>query len=332
MNQSNLKEITMSDKDLQEFKADHSGGDVVKGAEVPDPVTPAGGEVKKKLADLKKSVDPVADKVDASATPGQTAVAEEVEVEEVDITEAFASIFEGVDISEEVLGKFETIFEAAVNEATTAKVAEIAENLEEEFEVKLTESVNEAMEEIVENLDSYLDYVVSEWMEENKVAIESGIKVEMAESFMEGLKELFYEHNVEIDEETIDVVAGLEEELEAMKEETNRAINENIQLAEALRTLEAEKVFYEMTEGLTTSQAERLRVLSEKLDVSDLDEYRSDLGTLKESFFKTKSALAETVEDETSDELITEDVKPRVASPYDSVSAIVAALDAKANR
>jgi hypothetical protein len=322
----------MSDKDLQEFKADHSGGDVVKGAEVPGPVTPAGGEVKKKLADLKKSVDPVADKVDASSTPGQTAVAEEIEVEEVDITEAFASIFEGVDISEEVLGKFETIFEAAVNEATTAKIAEIAENLEEEFEVKLTESVNEAMEEIVENLDSYLDYVVSEWMEENKVAIESGIKVEMAESFMDGLKELFYEHNVEIDDETIDVVSGLEEELEAMKEETNRAINENIQLAEALRELEAEKVFYEMTEGLTISQAERLRILSEKLDISDLDEYRSDLGTLKESFFKTKSALAETVEDETSDELITEDVKPRVASPYDSISAIVAALDAKANR
>ena len=125
----------MSDKDLNELKADHSGGDVVKGAEVPGPVTPAGGEIKKKLADANKQVDPVADKVDPATTPGQTAVAEEIE--EVDITEVFASIFEGVDISEEVLGKFETIFEAAVNEATTANVAEIAESLEEEFEVKL---------------------------------------------------------------------------------------------------------------------------------------------------------------------------------------------------
>lgn len=321
----------MADKDLQEFKADHSGGDVVKGAEVPDPVTPAGGEIKKKLADVKKTVDPKADKVDASSTPGQ--VAEEIEVEEVDITEAFASIFEGVDISEEVLGKFETIFEAAVNEAVTSRVAEIEGNLSEEFEAKLTESVNEAMEEIVENLDSYLDYVVSEWMEENKVAIESGIKVEMAESFMEGLKELFYEHNVAIDEETIDVVSGLEEELEAVKTEANRAINENIVLAEEIQKLRADKVFGEIAEGLTTSQAERLRVLAEKLDVSDLEEYTADLGTLKESFFKTKSVIAETVEDETSDDLIVEEISPkRVASPYDSVSAIVAALDAKAKR
>ena len=323
----------MADKDLQEFKADHSGGDVVKGAEVPDPVAPAGGEIKKKLADVKKTVDPTADKVDASSTPGQKAVAEEVEVEEVDITEAFASIFEGVDISEEVLGKFETIFEAAVNEAVTTKVAEISENLQEEFEAKLTESVNEAMEEIVENLDSYLDYVVSEWMSENEVAIESGIKVQMAESFMEGLKELFYEHNVAIDDETIDVVSGLEEELETVKSEANRAINENIALAEEIQKLRADKVFGEIAEGLTTSQAERLRVLAEKLDVSDLEEYRSDLGTLKESFFKTKSVIAETVEDETSDDLIVEETSPkRVASPYDSVSAIVAALDAKAKR
>jgi len=322
----------MSDKDLNEFKADHTGGDVVKPAEVPGPVAPAGGAIKKKLADLDKQVDPTADKVNPAVTPGQTAVAEEFEVEEVDITEAFASIFEGIDISEEVLGKFETIFEAAVNEATTAKVAEIAENLEEEFEVKLTESVNEAMEEIVENLDLYLDYVVSEWMKENEVAIESGIKVEMADSFMESLKELFYEHNVAIDDETIDIVAGLEEELEVMRAETNRAINENIELAEALQTLEAGRVFTQIAEGLTTSQAERLRVLAEKLDVSDLDEYTSDLGTLKESFFKTKSAIAESVEDETSDDLLTEEVAPSVRSSYDSVNALVAALDAKAKQ
>lgn len=322
----------MADKDLNEFKADHSGGDVVKGAEIPDPVTPAGGEVKKKLADLKKEVDPKADKVDAKATPGQTAVAEEVEVEEVDITEAFASIFEGVDISEEVIGKFETIFEAAVNEASSAKALEIAEALEEEFEAKLNESVNEAMEEMVENLDNYLDYVVAEWMEENAIAIESGIKVEMAESFMNGLKELFYEHNVEIDEETIDVVAGLEEELEALKQDANDVINENIQLAEEIQALRADLVFGEVAEGLTTTQAERLRVLAERLDVTDLDEYKEDLSTLKESFFRTKAVIAETFEEETSDDLLSEDVKPRVTSGYDSISAIVAALDAKAKK
>lgn len=321
----------MSDKnDLKEFKADHSGGDVVKGAEVPDPVAPAGGEIKKKLADVKKAVDPRPKKLSTS-TPGQTMgeeseTDEEVVVEEVDITEAFASIFEGTDISEEVIGKFETIFEAAVNEAAFAKAQEIGEALEEEFEAKLAESVNDAMEEIVENLDNYLDYVVSEWMEENAVAIESGIKVEMAESFMEGLKELFYEHNVEIDEDTVDVVSALENELEEALEEANRAINSNIELAETINQLSAELAFREISEGLTTSQVERLRVLSEKLDVSDIDTYVEDLETLKESFFKTKtSTITENVDEE--DEILVEETKPTRVSQFDSVNAIASFLD-----
>jgi AcrR family transcriptional regulator len=328
---SSIKETKMSDKnDLQEFKADHSGGDVVKGAEVPDPVTPAGGEIKKKLADVKKAVDPTPNKLSTS-TPGQTMgeeaeTEEEVVVEEIDITEAFASIFEGTDISEEVIGKFGTIFEAAVNEAATAKVAEITESLEEKFQQELEESVNQVMEEIVENLDNYLDYVVSEWMEENTVAIESGIKVEMAESFMEGLKELFYEHNVDIDEETIDVVSALESELEEAITEANRAINNNIALSEEVARLSAEVAFREISEGLTTSQVERLRVLSEKLDVANLDTYVSDLATLKESFFKSKPVITESVSEE-SEELIVEETKPARASQFDSVNAIASFLD-----
>jgi AcrR family transcriptional regulator len=325
----------MSDKnDLKEFKADHSGGDVVKGAEVPDPVTPAGGEIKKKLADVKKNVDAAPKKL-AGKTPGQTMGEEseadeeaEVVVEEVDITEAFASIFEGTDISEEVIGKFSTIFEAAVNEAATAKAAEIAAALEEQFEEQLSESVNEAMEEIVENLDSYLDYVVSEWMEENAVAIESGIKVEMAESFMEGLKGLFYEHNIDIDDEKIDVISSLESELEEAIEEANKAINNSISLSEEIDRLSAELAFREVAEGLTTTQVERLRVLSEKLDVSDIDSYVEDLTTLKESFFKTKPVISESVNEE-EEGLIVEETQPVKASNYDTVNAIVAALNAK---
>ncbi len=317
----------MSDKnDLQEFKASHSGGDVVKGAEVPDPVTPAGGEIKRKLADVKKDVDATADKI-ANVTPGQT-MGEEVETEEVDVTEAFASIFEGTDISEEVIGKFGTIFEAAVNEAATAKAQGIVEQLEEQFEAQLVESVNSAIEEIVENLDNYLDYVVNEWMEENAVAIESGIKVEMAESFMEGLKELFYEHNVSLDEQTIDVVAALEEELEEAVLEANKAINSNIELSEQINALNAELAFREISEGLTTSQVERLRILSEKLDVDNVDSYRKDLGTLKESFFKTKPVITESVNQE-EEELIVENTTQARVSQFDTVNAIVAALNAK---
>jgi hypothetical protein len=320
---------------LKEFKADHSGGVGVPGAEVMEPVVGAGGPVKKRLADANKSVNPTAEKV--TTVPGGKAVAEEAEttdeaiaeeLESVDVTESFNALFEGMDLSEDFKSKVSLVFEAAVNEAVSVKTAEIAESLQEEFAEKLEESVTEAMEEVVENLDNYLDYIVSEWMEENKVAIEAGIKVEMAESLMSGLKDLFAEHNIEIDEETIDVVSALEEEVEEIKEEANKAINEAIALREENEQLRAEKVFFEMTEGLTTSQVERLRVLSEKLNVSDLDSYASDLSTLKESFFKSKApVLTESAEEES--EIITEEAAPRRVSQYDSVNAIVAALNSK---
>jgi hypothetical protein len=314
----------MSEQDLQEFKADHSGGDVVKGAEVPDPVVPAGGEIKKRKADVNKSVDPTADKLGAAS-----GVKPEVK-EDVEVTESFESLFEGLDLSEDFKSKLSLVFEAAVNEAATEKANEIAGSLEEEFATKLEESVTEAMEEIVENLDNYLDYIVSEWMEENAVAIESGIKVQMAESFMEGLKELFYEHNVEIDEETVDIVADLEEEIASLKEEVNKTINANIELSEAVEQLKAAQIFEELSEGLTTTQKERFRVLSEKLDVSDLDAYASDLGTLKESFFKSAApVVTETAADDEENEIILEETTTKKVSPYDSVNAIVAALNSK---
>jgi hypothetical protein len=150
-----------------------------------------------------------------------------------------------------------------------------------------------------------------EWMSENEVAIESGIKVEMAESFMEGLKELFYEHNVEVDEETIDIVASLEEEIESLKESANQAINSTIELEEELRSVRAERVFEKMTEGLSKAQVERFRVLSEKIDHSDLDSYQENLGTIKESFFKDKveKTISEDL-DETAGELIVEETAP----------------------
>lgn len=314
----------MSEQNLQEFKADHSGGDVVKGAEVPDPVAAAGGAIKPRRADVKKTVDADADTLGAAS-----GVKAEVK-EDVDASESFDSLFEGLDLSEDFKGKLSLVFEAAVNEAATAKANEITESLEEEFSARLEESVNEAMEEIVENLDNYLDYIVSEWMEENAVAIESGIKVQMAESFMEGLKELFYEHNVEIDDETIDVVADLEEEIASLKEEVNKAINANIELSEAVESLQAEKIFEELSEGLTTSQKERFRVLSEKIDVSDLDSYESDLSTLKESFFKSKApVITESAVDDEENEIMLEETAPSKVSAYDSVNAIVAALNSK---
>jgi energy-converting hydrogenase A subunit M len=307
----------MSD-DLNEFKADHTDGDVIKGSEVPDPVTAEGGPVKKKLADVSKPGDQK-----AFSNPGALPVSEEVD--------AFSSLFEGTDLSEEFKQKASLVFEAAVNEAATLKANEIAEALEEKFQTELEEAVNESMGEIVENLDAYLDYVVTEWMEENAVAIESSVKVTMAESLMAGLKDLFESHNIQINEETIDVVSELEEQIEELKTEANAAINESIELKNEIAQLRAEKVFNEVTEGLTVTQVERMRVLSEKLDISDLSEFGNNLETLKESFFKSKldttKNLTESVDEE--NEIMLEETKPQRVSEFDSVNSIVSFLNSR---
>jgi hypothetical protein len=309
---------------------------------VPGPVTPEGGEAKHGTtgADLKKKVHPKADTVSDGVTkvtmnpeknPEVETHLEETE-EEGDLIEEtsfdISSLFEGLDLSEEFKSRVELVFEAAVNEAAAAKASEIVENIEAELQEQLQESLNESLEEIVENLDSYLDYIVKEWMEENEIAIESGIKVEMAESFMEGLKELFYEHNVEIDEDTIDVVAALEEEIAELKEAANTAINRNIELEESLQIVAAERIFESMTDGLSEAQIERFKVLSEKLDVDDLDTYENDLATIKESFFKTKSVknIAEDL-DEAAGEVIIEETKPQAKRSIDeSVNAYASFL------
>lgn len=294
-------------------------------SEIMDPVTPEGGEAKQSPtgADVKKKVDPKADKVDDGET--EVTMNPEVVVEEESFD--FTSLFEGLDLSEDFKQKASLVFEAAVNEAAAEKATALAEeiqtDLQEEFETALAES----LDEIIENLDGYIDYIVKEWMQENKVAIESGIKVDMAESLMESLKEVFYNHNIEIDEETIDIVAELEEELKEARDTANKAINESLDLERDLNDLRAEKIFEGMTEGLSVQQAERFRVLSEKLDRSDLNSYESDLSTLKESFFKpSKPAVISEDLDREGDELIVEETTQQRVSRYDSVNAYAQAL------
>lgn len=317
---------------------------------VPDAVTPEGGEIKKKKADVKAKVDPKADEIEdtvktpqanptgkaparkADKTMGEseeTTEEEVIEEEIISVEESISQMFEGMDLSEDFKSKVTLVFEAAVNEATKARVDEAIAQLEENYDKELQEAFNEGINGIIENLDSYLDYVVQEWMAENEVAIESGIKLEMAESLMDGLKELFTEHNIEIDEETIDVVAALEEQVAELQEQANESINENIELGKEINSLKASKVFDEVSEGLTVSQQERLKTLSEKLDNEDLESYEADLNTLKESFFKKdKAAVSESAEEE---EIILEEETQakKPVSQYSSVQALVEALDRK---
>jgi len=293
---------------------------------VQDTATPEGGAIKKKKADVAKKVDPKADKVAPAPMQAEEAEAEveaEVVAEEViEFDESIANMFEGMDLSEEFTNKVTVVFEAAVNEASIKRSDAIIAEKTEALAVSMQEAADASIDNVVENLDSYLDYVVEEWMTENSLAIEAGIKVEMAESLMDGLKGLFVEHNIEINEDTVDVVAGLEEEVEGLKADANKAITENVTLAKEIASLKADAAFEEMTEGLTLTQVERLKVLSEKLAFDDIEAYKSDLTTLKESFFAKSKPLVEEVTDE--EEIIVEDtdVKQPV-SEYSNINALL---------
>lgn len=297
---------------------------------VPHPVTPAGGEAKKKPAD-KKADEVKKEEVAVESTESEKT--EEVVEEVVEVQDSIAAIFQGSELSEEFKNKVKVVFDAAVNEEVSKKVQVIESELTQKLEVELQESLNAKVTEIVENLDKYLDYVVSEWMEENKVAIEAGIKVEMAESLMNGLKDLFSEHNIEVDEETLDIVTGLEEQVSVLEDKANNLVSENIELNKEIASLKAGKVFEEMTESLTLTQRERLKVLSEKLDCDNLDVYKQNLQTIKESFFAEVAPVQKDNVVVEEDEIVLEEqVSKKPVSDYSSINALVEALNARKSK
>jgi|TARA_B100001093_G_scaffold199093_1_gene191292 hypothetical protein len=309
---------------------------------VPSAVTPEGGEGKKdklkKTAEDKPETSPTAD--GKKIVPGQTdagkpvPTAEDVEtVEEIVVESSIESIIEGEDLSEEFKGKIALVFEAALSEEVAKRTSSIKEELEQNLEAELSEAVETRMGEIVENVDKYLDYVVSEWTKENEIAIESGIKVEMAESLMGGLRSLFTEHNITVEEETVDVISTLETKVSDLEVSANELVSENIDLQREISSFKAGHIFDELSEGLSDNQVERLKVLSEKLDVEDLESYSENLQVIKESFFSDKP-LTESQGDvqEESDEIILEEQEAtKPTSDYTSINALVEAFNTRKN-
>jgi len=313
-------------------------------SEVPAAVTPEGGEGKKdKLkktttdepkgaVDAKKVIPGQADAGKPVPTAEETEVDAEVEtVEEVVVVESsIESIMEGENLSEEFKGKISLVFEAALNEEVNKRTETIREELTKSLDESLEEAVTEKLDTVTENVDKYLDYVVAEWMSENEIAIESGIKVEMAESLMSGLKNLFVEHNVTVSEETVDVVENLETTVSELEGKANDLVNENIELQKTIATFKAEQKFDELAEGLSVNQVERLKVLSEKLDVEDTDAYAENLSVIKESFFSDKPIVENKDVQEENDEIILEEQEvTKPSSDYTSINALVEAFNTK---
>ena len=225
------------------------------------------------------------------ATEVEEIVAEEETVEEtveVDVEDDVNALLGGEELSEEFRTKAKTIFEAAIN----SKVAAIKEEIVREHEEKLSEEVEEIKVELQERVDSYLEYVADEWFVENQLAVENGLKADMTESFLEGMKGLFEEHYVEIPEEKYDVLKSMVEKLDDMETKLNEQIEKNINLNGRLAESVADGILESVSDGLAATQKEKLASLAESVEFESDEEYREKLETLKESYFPHKGAPA----------------------------------------
>jgi hypothetical protein len=215
---------------------------------------------------------------------------DEEEMEEsFDIEEDVNALLSGEDLSEEFQEKARTIFEAAL----VSRVSKIKENLEEQYAVVLAEEVEEIKSILSDRVDAYLEYVADEWMQENALVIENGLKTEMTESFLSGMKDLFEAHYVSIPEDKYDVLESMVEKLDEMETKLNEQIEKNVSLNKRLAESVAEGIFEKVAEGLAATQKDKLASLAESVEFESEEEYREKLEMLRESYFSsTKSPKA----------------------------------------
>ena len=208
-------------------------------------------------------------------------------VKDMDMKEDVAALTEGEDLSEEFKAKAATIFESAVK----AKLVEEIENLESEYENKVNEKVSEVKEEIVEKVDAYLNYVVEEWMKENELAIEKGLRNEITEDFIGGLKSLFESHYIDVPQEKFDVIENQAAEIEKLKEEVNKTIEKNVELNQKIGEFAREDIINDVSSDLAITESEKLKGLAESIEYKDAASFRKSVETLKNSYFpKTKAS------------------------------------------
>lgn len=214
---------------------------------------------------------------------------EEIVKEEikVDATDDINAIFSGENLSEEFRANAKAIFEAAV----VAKVNEQIEKLDTEYATKLEEETTAITENLVAKVDEYLEYVVSEWMEENKLSIESGIKAEIVEDFMTGLKNLFVEHYIDIPEEKVDMVEELAAKVETLESELDKAVTENVNLNGQIGNYKKETILAQVSEGLTDVQSAKLKSLAENIEFVSEEDYKEKLNLTKKKYFEESKTL-----------------------------------------
>ena len=213
----------------------------------------------------------------------------EMKKEEYDIEEDVNALLAGEELSEEFQEKARTIFEAAIK----SKVAEIKEDLQAAYEVALVEEIEAIKEGLTDRVDAYLEYVADEWIQENALAVEHGLKTEMTESFLAGMKGLFEDHYVSIPEDRYDVIESMVDKLDEMEEKLNEQIQRNVALNRRLAESVADVIFADVAEGLALSQKDKLASLAENVEFESEAEYREKLATLRESYFPSRGTSAQ---------------------------------------
>jgi len=237
-----------------------------KGAVIPGPVDvgAAGGDAKSKLMASVKSKKAMREDLDVHMT----------------------AMFDGEELTENFKTKASTIFEAAINE----RVEEIKTELEEQYNNRLVEEIDESKKALTEQLDSYLSYVIEEWLEENRLSIEKGIRTEVAEEFMSGLRNLFVEHDIMVPEAKVDLADKMAETADQLKTRLDEEIMKNVKLAEEVKGYRREQILDEMATDLTVTQKERFRTLAEGVTLEGEEgDVRNKLEIIKESYFSGKS-------------------------------------------
>ena len=254
-------------------------------------------------------------------TTEEEVVNEAPDYTEISIDEDVDALVAGEELSEEFKEKAKTILEAAVK----GKVVQIKEVLDKEYEEKLLEEVEEIKGALNERVDSYLEYVADEWFTENQLAVEGGLKEELTESFMTGLKSLFEEHYVSLPEEKYDVLESMVEKLDDMEAKLNEQIEKNVALTQRLAESSADVILADVSEGLAETQKEKLASLSESVEFASEESYREKLETLKESYFPSKKSAPTQAKSETLSEGVDsspESISGSMASYLKMVSAI----------
>jgi len=281
------------------------------------------GEMPKAALDaLKKSQDKKEKSEDADAKntekKDETMMKASYKKEEIDVSDHVDALVNGeTDLSEDFKNKAATIFETAIK----SKVAEIAESMEADYNTKLEQESAKAKDELTEKVDSYLSYVVEEWMKENEIALERGIKGEIAEDFISGLKKLFAEHYIDVPDEKYDVLEAQATKIEDLESKLNEQIEKNVELKTENKEKTKGELMSEVSSDLADTQKKKFAKLAEEIEYSTAEDFKKKCETIKESYFGQKAKADESLDDVAADgELSNEDLSKAMAAYTAAIS------------